>query len=140
MTRAESGSALVESFLLGILLLIPLVWALGVLAELQKTALATAAAAREAGFEAARSEDGAAADAAVQAVTAQAFTDHGLQARDARVRWSAQPGFPRGGTIEVLVRAPVTVFQAPLIGRVSGPAIWVQARHVARIDPYRSRR
>jgi hypothetical protein len=139
MSRGEDGSALVETFLLALLLLVPLLWALGVLAELHRGALATSAAAREAGMEAARASDAAGAERAVAAAVRQAFADHGLEGDAATVRWTTDPGFTRGAPVEVVVSFPVTVTQAPLLGKVSGPSIVVSASHVARIDPYASR-
>jgi hypothetical protein len=139
MSRGEEGSALVETFLLALVLLVPLLWALGVLAELHRGALATSAAAREAGMEAARATDAIGADNAVGNAVRQAFADHGLDGDEAEVRWSTDPGFPRGAAVEVVVSYPVTVTQAPLLGKVSGPSIVVRASHVARIDPYASR-
>ena len=124
--------------MLGLLLLAPLVWALGVLADLHRGALAATAAAREAGFDAAHAPSPAAAAVAVDEAVAGAFADQGLEASSARVRWSATP-FARGAPVEVTVAYPVTVLQAPLLGRVAGPSIWVRAAHVARIDPYGSR-
>jgi hypothetical protein len=140
MSDPESGQSLVETILLGLLLLVPLVWALGVLADLHRTALAASAAAREAGFEAATSPSLAEANGAVERAVAQAFMDHGVDPAAAQVRWAAPAGLARGGTVEVSVNAPVTVLQAPLLGRVTGPSVWVRARHLARIDPYRSRK
>ena len=138
MTR-ESGSSLIETMVLGMLLLLPLLWLLGVLADLQRGALASAAAAREAGFEAARSDDLTDADRAVREAVHQAFVDHGLSSKTAKVEWSADPGLPRGGRVEIRISYPVTVLQAPFLGRVAGPSIWVDAMHTATIDPYRSR-
>ena len=139
MMRDEAGSSLLESFLLGILLLVPLVWALSVLADLQRAALATSAAAREAGFEAARANDPLSADAAVRSAAHQALTDHGFDLEEAEVAWSGPPGFPRGGTVEVVVRVPVEVLEAPLIGRVADSHVWVRSTHIARIQPFGSR-
>ena len=130
---------MIETMLLGLLLLLPLLWVLGVLADLQRGALASAAAAREAGFEAARSDDVADADRAVRDAVHQAFVDHGLPPNAAKVDWSSDPGLPRGGRVEIRISYPVTVMQAPFLGRVAGPSIWVDASHVATIDPYRSR-
>lgn len=139
MTNRERGSSLIETMLLGLLLLIPLVWVLGVLADLQRGALASTAAAREAGSDAARSHDASSADRAVLGAVRQAFVDHGLAPSEAKVRWSSDPGLPRGGRVEVRVSYEVTVLQMPFLGRVAGPSIEVDASHVARIDPYRSR-
>jgi hypothetical protein len=135
----ERGQALIETILVGLILLIPIVWALGVLADLHRGALASNAAARDAGLAAARSTDLAGANAAVHAMVERAFEDHGLDPDDARVRWTASSGLERGGLVEIEVSYPVTVVQAPLIGRVAGPSIWINARHAGRIDPFRSR-
>lgn len=137
--RASAGFALVETILLGLLLLVPLIWVLTVLADLHRTALAATAAVREAGFEAARSTDPAEAARAVERAVGEAFANQGLDPRVARVEIGGVSGLARGAPIEVEVSYPVTVLQAPLLGRVAGPSIWVRASHIARIDPYRSR-
>jgi hypothetical protein len=136
--RRQSGLALIETLLVGLLFLIPLVWALGVLAELHQAALASTAAAREAGIDAARASNMVDAGMAVDDAVARAFTDEGLEAEDAQVAWSARAGLGRDGIVEVEVTYPVTVLQAPLLGQVSGPSIWVRVAHSVRIDPYRS--
>ena len=136
--RGEDGQSLVEAILLSLVLLVPMIWALGVLSNLHRGALAATAAAREAGFEAARSSSVVEAERAVALAVERAFADHGLESRDAEVAYSLA-GLERGGSIEVEVRYPVTVMQAPLVGRVAGPSIWVDARHLIIVDPYRSR-
>jgi hypothetical protein len=134
----ERGQALIETILLGLLLLVPLMWALGVLADLHRTSLAATAAVREAGFEASRAARGRDAVRAVNRAVAEAFADQGLDPANARVRVSAS-GLERGAPVQVEVSYPVTVLQAPLLGRVAGPSIVIRARHVTRVDPYRSR-
>jgi hypothetical protein len=136
--RRQSGFALTEVMLLGLLFLIPLIWAIGVLAELHRAALASSAASREAGLDAARSADLLEAGRAIDDAVARAFTDVGLEPEDAQVVWSAGSGLERGGAVEVEVTYPVTVLQAPFLGQVSGPSIWVRAVHSVRVDPYRS--
>ena len=136
--RREAGLATIETLLLGLLLCVPLVWGLSVLSSLHRAALAGAAAAREAGFDAARSATRAEAARRVDAAVASAFSDHGLDPAAARVEWTTE-GLERGGAVEVRVSYATPVLQAPFIGSVAGPAVWVHASHVARIDPYRSR-
>lgn len=138
MTSRERGMATVETLLLGLLLVVPLVWGLTVLSELHRAALAGAAAAREAGFDAARSSNAADAQRRIEAAVAAAFRDHGLDPSAARVEWTTR-GLERGAPVEVRVSYPTPVLQAPFLGRVSGPSVWVRADHVARVDPYRSR-
>ena len=134
----ERGSALVETMLLGLVLIVPLIWALGVLSELHRAALATTAAAREAGFDAARAASPADAERRVDAAVVAALTDHGLDPRAAAVTASAA-GLERGSAVEVRVVYEVPVLQAPFLGSVGGPSIEVTATHVTRVDPYRSR-
>ena len=136
--RDESGLAIVETLLLGLLLLVPLIWGLTVLSELHRAALATTAAAREAGFDAARASTLPEAQRRVDAAVAAAFADHGLDPADARVEW-VRPDLVRGAAVEVEVSYAIAVFQAPFLGRVAGPEVWVKASHVARVDRYRSR-
>jgi hypothetical protein len=135
----ERGAALIETVLLGLILIVPLIWALGVLGTIHRSALAATAAAREAGLDAARAPDMVSAERSVTAAVVTAFRNQGLDPNDARVRWTAGSFLRRGAAIEVEVRFPVTVLQAPLLGAVTGPSVWVEARHVARVDLYRSR-
>lgn len=134
----ERGSALVETMLLGLVLLVPLIWALGVLSELHRAALATTAAAREAGFDAARAASPIEARERVDAAVGVALADHGLDPAGVDVRWSTGR-LQRGGQVQVRVEYEVPVLQAPFLGSVGGPGITVAATHVARVDPYRSR-
>ena len=136
--KDQRGVALTEALLLGLVLLIPLLWLLGVLSDLQRGALASSAAAREAGAEAARSGDARTMEQVVDRTVAEVFRDHGLDPRDAVVLMRSGGG-ARGSAVEVIVGYEVTVLQVPFIGRVSGPSIGVTARHVARVDPYASR-
>lgn len=136
--RSEDGQALVETLLLGLIMMAPLLWGLGVLADIHRAALATTAAAREAGFEAARSIDPRHARSAADRAVAIALRDHGLDPGRARVDW-AIGGLQRGDAVQVVVSYPVSVLSAPFLGEVAGPAIWTHAKSVARIDRYRSR-
>lgn len=135
----EGGVALVETILVGVVLIVPLMAALAVFSDLHRGALAVTAAAREAGFEAARADTAFQADLAVDIAVRMAFSDHGIDARSAQVRWTSAPGFRRGGRVEVEVTFPVPVLQLPFLGAASEPRVLVNARHVARIDPYMSR-
>lgn len=135
----ETGHALVEALLLGLLLLVPIIWMLSVFAELHAAALATTSAAREAGFEAARASDPLTAERAASASIEAAISDHGLDPRLASVSWENAEGWTRGGDIEVAVTYQVAAFQAPLLGAITEPSIPVTARHVTTIDRYRSR-
>jgi hypothetical protein len=136
----QRGQALIESILLGLVFLVPVIWMLGMLAQVHRAALASTAAVREAGFDAARAQDRPGAARAIEQAVAASFADHQLDPDRVRLRWSAPRGFQRGGTVEVEVSYPVSVVQMPLFGSGPGPSINIVARHVARIDPFRSER
>jgi len=136
--RRERGQALIETLLLGLVMMAPLLWGLGVLADLHRNALATTSAAREASFEAARSIDPSRARRAADRAISIALRDHGLDPSIARVEWSVGR-LERGAPIQVVVSYPTRVLQAPFLGQVGGPSIWTHAKSVARIDRYRSR-
>jgi non-ribosomal peptide synthetase component F len=136
--KRDDGASLIETILLGLLFLVPVIWALGVLSELHRSALAATAAAREGGFEAARATTSADASRSATVAIRRAFLDHGLDPANATIELSAA-GLERGEAVEVEIGYPVSVLQAPVLGRVAGPSIWIRADHVARIDPYRSR-
>jgi hypothetical protein len=137
--RGECGIALVETILLSLLLLVPLLWALGVLADVHRGALATTVAAREGALAAARAGTFGDAVEDLEKTVAYAFADHGLDVDSARVESSIPRHRVRGSLVEVEVAYPVAVLQAPFLGRVAGPSVVVRAVNIVRIDPYRSR-
>lgn len=135
----ERGHALVEAMLLGLVFVVPLIWLLSVSADVHGAALGTASAAREAGFEAARSVDAVDADRRISAVVARAIADHGLEPGRIDIEWLPAPGWRRGTSVEVVVSYRVPAFQIPLLGHAPEPNIVVTGRHIATIDRYRSR-
>jgi hypothetical protein len=135
----ERGFALIEAVLLGLVIIVPLIWVLGVLSEVHKGALAATSAAREASLDAARAQDLSEASRAVDAAVSRAFVDHGLDPSDARVRFSTDRGFSRGGEVWIEIRYPVEALSFPLLGEIGGPALWIDARNGSRIEPYGSR-
>jgi hypothetical protein len=137
--RGDTGHAMVEVLLLGLILLVPVIWMLSVFSELHAAALATTSAAREAGFEAARSGDALSAEEGIMTAVRIAVADHGLEPGRADYAWSPAEGWRRGGPVEIIVTYDVPVFQAPLLGAVTQPSISVDARHLTSIDRYRSR-
>ncbi|MDQ3986287.1 MAG: hypothetical protein M3280_07280 [Actinomycetota bacterium] len=135
--RDERGQSIIETVLLGLLFLVPVVWLLGVLAETHRAVLAATAATREAGFEAARSEDPARKSNSIHRTVATAFLNHGLDPHDAEVRYSTT-GVEGDESVEIRVSYRLPVLRAPLLGETSDPAIRIEATHVSRVDPYRS--
>ena len=139
MSGDERGSAFIETILLGLLLFIPLLWGLGVLAELHRSSLASTTAAREAGFDAVSVGHSKLAPEAIDSAVESAFRNHGLDPSAVRVTWIGDRDLARGSAARIIIEYPVAVLSAPFLGRVAGPSIWVRAEHVARVDPYGSR-
>jgi hypothetical protein len=117
----DGGQAVIETLLVALILLVPLLWLLGVLSDFHRGAISATAAAREAGSDAASSSGPLSAARAVRRAVHQAFVDEGLDPRRAEVRWDATAGFERGGTIRISVEYPVTAVQFPFLGRINGP-------------------
>lgn len=133
----HKGIAVVESLLLGLILLIPIVWMLGVLSELHRSALAAAAAVRDAGSQVASASDVTDVEQRITTSVAEAFRAHDLDPTLTRISWSG--ALERGGTVDVRVSYPVKVFQMPILDAAAGPAIWIEAIHQAPLQRYLSR-
>lgn len=137
MISSERGSALIEAILLGLVLIVPVMWMLGLLSEVHRGSLAATAAVREAGVEAARAGSLQEASEAVTSAVQHAFGDHGLDASAAEIRWTSD--LDRDGAVEVVIEYPVPALSIPFVGDVGGPQVWVRARHAASVDPFGSR-
>jgi Flp pilus assembly protein TadG len=83
--RDENGSALVELSWLAIILLVPLIWIVISVFEVQQGAFATSAAARAAGRAYALAPDDATGAARADAVVRQVLADQGTPGQQARV-------------------------------------------------------
>lgn len=128
---------MLEAVLVGIVLFVPLVWSLGVLSDLHRSALAVSAATRDAGDEAARASSAEEAGRNAERAVVEALTDHGLDASDAEIELSL--GDIERGRVRVSIAFPVAIGRFPILGDVGGPSIWVRARHDAIVQPYASK-
>jgi hypothetical protein len=89
--RGESGSALVELTWLGILLLLPVVWIVVSVSEVQRGAFGVSAAARSAGRAYALAPDDVAGERRARAAAVVALADQGLEVSGARVEVACPP-------------------------------------------------
>jgi hypothetical protein len=137
--RSEQGHSLIETVLLGLLFLVPLVWLLETLSDVHLAALATTNAVREAGFEATRSPNRVSAEKVVERTVTRSFRNHGLQPELAEISLSPATDFGRGASIRIIVSYPVPIIRAPYSDGLTAASLSVRAEHVARIDPFRSR-
>lgn len=115
--RGDGGNALVEFTYLAVLLMIPLVYLLLAVFQVQRAAFGVTEAARQAGRAYARAEDPAAAAAVGQQAAQLALSDQGI-------RWNGAPQFCDGAcSLEpgATVRTRVAyVVQLPFVGGLFG--------------------
>ncbi len=88
--RDDRGSALVELTWLSIILLVPLIWIVVSVFEVQRGAFATSAAARAAGRAYALAPDDATGEARARAAVAQVLADQGVEGQQAEVEFSCR--------------------------------------------------
>jgi Flp pilus assembly protein TadG len=135
--RGDDGNALVEFTYLAVLLMVPLVYVLVTVFQVQRAAFGVTEAARQAGRAYVTADNGAQAAARAQAAADLAMRDQipGSQAADVAV--AAPQGLQPGGTVTVRVRHDVTL---PILGGLFGrvePTIPVRATHVEVVDRFR---
>lgn len=139
MRTSERGSAVLEFHFLGVLLLVPLVYLMLAVLDVQRAAYGVTQAAREAGrvYVATGSEQGARQAAAI------ALRDQRVPGADVSVEFSCStsPCYQPGAEVSVTVH---TVVPLPYIPDALAGAIHtqvpVEAKHVSVVDRYRELR
>ncbi len=146
--EGERGAAILEFIAVFLVLVVPLVYAIVVFADVQRALLASSSAAREAGRLYATAPDRQTGSARALTAYRDLLANYRLPAERAgiRLRSSCPAGAPapcRGGfgpgaeiTVVVTYRVPVT--RIPFIGPVAGPSLRVGATHRTRADRYRA--
>lgn len=140
LRRDDAGSVVVELVWLGVLLLVPLLWIVLSVFEVQSGAFATTAAARSAGRAYALAPSDAAGEARARAVARQALADQGLGDAPLEVAVTCTPS-PRdchSGTSVITVRVATRV-ALPLLPEVLGgdrPGFALDATHTVPIGRY----
>lgn len=137
--RDERGSGLVELVWLGIILLVPLVWIILSVFEVQRGAFAVSAAARAAGRAYALAPDDQEGLARARAVAELTLADQGSPGMRAEVVSSCQPGPPchRGtSVITVTVRSAVDLPFLPEVVGGDRPRFALSATHRVPIGQY----
>ena len=138
--RDERGSALVELSWLGLLLMVPLLWIVVSVFEVQRGAFAVSTAARSAGRVFALAPNDALGRARADVVVRQALADQGLEGQSFSVEISCSPN-PRDchqGTSVITVRVSTGV-AVPLLPEVLGgdaPRFALDAEHTVPIGQY----
>ena len=149
LEQGERGAAVVELLVVFLTLLVPLVYAMVVMADVQRALLATSSAAREAGRVYVTGPDRLAAERRAQLAYREVLASYGMRAggpgSGMRLRARCPPeaapgcagGFGPGAEVLVEVTYRVPVARLPFLGAVGGPGVTIGATHHTRVDRYR---
>lgn len=137
--RGEEGSALIEVSWLGILLLVPLLWIVLSVFEVQRGAFAVSGAARAAGRAYALAPSDAAGQARAEAAARQALADQGVhEPVSVRVTCTPYPRDCHSGTsvITVVVSSHVDLPLMPEFLGGEAPSFALESRHTVPIGQF----
>ena len=135
--RGDDGNALVEFTYLAGLLMVPLVYILVTVFQVQRAAFGATEAARQAGRAYVASDNAAQGAVRAQEAAALAMDDQGVDLRPDGLQLNAPQGLRPGSTVTASVRHDVTL---PILGGLFGriePTIPVRATHVEVVDAFR---
>jgi Flp pilus assembly protein TadG len=136
-SAGERGSAVVEFHFLAILLLVPLIYVMLAVLDVQRTAYGVTQAAREAGRLYVATGD----EAAARAAAAVALSDHNVEpgAVDLQLSCSLEPCYQPGSEVTVSVRSAVPLPLIPdLLAAAVRAEVPVSASHTTIVDRYRT--
>lgn len=144
MSRGERGSALVETTWLMILLLVPLVYVMLSVFEVQRASFGVSGAARAAARAYSLAPDEESARGRAEAAAAVALADQGIVLADVDlvVRCTPEPGdcLAPGSLIRVEVRHQVVLPLAPSALGEQAPSFRVRAGHAVAYGSFRETR
>ena len=142
--RGESGTALVEAVWLSLLLLVPLVYVMLAVFDVQRAAYGVSGAARAAARAYSLSPDEASAPGRARAAAAVALRDQdiGMEAVELQVHCRPVPGncLSPGSLIRVELRQQVRLPLAPAALGGGAPTFRVAADHTVAYGTYREDR
>jgi hypothetical protein len=146
---AERGAAVVELLVVFLTLLVPLVYVMVVMADVQRALLATSSAAREVGRVYVTGSDRLDAERRAGVAYREVLGTYGIRAGDPRAGLRLEAGCPvgvgpecaggfgPGAEVRVVVTYRVPVARVPFLGAIAGPGLTVGATHHTRVDRYR---
>lgn len=137
--RDERGSGLVEFVWLGVILIIPLVWIVMSVFEVQRGSFAVSAAARAAGRAYALAPNDQVGLARAQAVADLTLADQGSPGMTAKVASSCTPGPPCHQGTSVITVTVTSGVDLPLLPDVLGgdrPSFALSATHRVPVGQY----
>lgn len=140
-SRDDRGSALVEVTWLGLLLLVPVLWIVLTVFEVQRGAFATSGAARAAGRAYALAPDDAVGRARAETAARQAITDQGAEGQPVRVTVDCRPDpsncHAPGSVLTVRVDSRVNLPLLPDVLGGDAPSFALDASHTVPIGQFR---
>ena len=140
---------MVELLVVMLTLLVPLVYVMVVMADVQRALLATSSAAREAGRVYVTGADRVDAERRAGVAYREVLATYGMRADEPGTRMRLRVGCPvaagsgcaggfgPGAEVEVEVTYRVPVARVPFLGAVAGPGVTVGATHHTRVDRFR---
>jgi Flp pilus assembly protein TadG len=146
---AERGAATVEFLAIFLTLVVPVLYAITIMADVQRALLAVSTSAREAGRAYVTAADAAEASARAAGAYEDVMRNFGYTAADPRARIELRTGCPTGARpacaaefgpgaeVTVMVTYRVPVARVPFVGDIAGPNLQVGATHHTRVDRYR---
>lgn len=137
--RDERGSALVELVWLGLLLLVPLVWIVVSVFEVQRGAFAVSGAARAAARAYVLAPDAGTGQARAEAAARQVLTDHGLggQGMDLSVSCGGEGCLAPGASVTVRLGTSVRLAYLPDVLGGGSPTFRLSADHTVPVGRFR---
>lgn len=137
----ERGSVVVEVIWLAVLLLVPLVYVVLAVFEVQRGAFAATAAARAAGRAFVLAPDPATAEARARAASAIALADQDVTAGEATVSLGCRPAcLAPGSVVRVEVSHQVALPLLPAVLGGQAPSLRVSAEHTVPYGSFREDR
>jgi hypothetical protein len=147
-STSQRGAAVVELLAGFLVLVVPLVYVLVVVADVQRALLATSTAAREAGRVYVTGSSRADAERRARVAYAEVLANFGLRAGDRRAAMRLEAGCPPGdgrcvggfgpgAEVRVVVSYRVPVARLPFLGAVGPPSVTVGATQHSRVDRFR---
>lgn len=138
--RDERGSGMVELVWLGVLLILPLLWVVVAVGDVQGGAFGTSAAARAAGRAYVLAPDDATGTARAREAARQALADQGLGAAPLDVSVSCTPApadcHDGGSVVTVRVATSVALPALPEVLGSGAPSFALDATHTVPVGRY----
>jgi hypothetical protein len=146
--EGERGAAVIEFLLMFLALVVPLVYAIVVMADVQRALLAVSTAAREVGRVYVTATTAEEAERRTALAYEEVLENFGYVPGDPRARLvvraqcggraaSCADGIGPGAEVLVRVTYRVPVARLPFIGAIAGPDLPIGATHHTRVDRYR---